>query len=451
MENDITERVRDYICRRKLIDKGHSVCVAVSGGADSMCLLFLLWDLRKSLDITLSAVHVEHGIRGRTSLEDMAYVTTQCEKLGVPLKKARVNACAVANMTGTTLEEAARNERYRIFEGIDSDRIALAHHMNDQAETFIFNTVRGSGIRGLKGMSAIRERYVRPLLCVTRIEIEEYCRNKGIEYRVDETNSDVRLARNRIRLEVMPLLLEINAGAVRHINETMADIADAEDYIESVLKEAFDNCILPEMIGKRRDIIIDIDALETLHPFIASYVVREALIRTSGRSKDISRRHIDSVLSLAKGQSGRHADLIYGIKAYKEFRRLILRGPGEYEIPEDDLSPVYTVLQKSEVSMDQIISSGNYTKYIDYATIGDTSYLSVRHRQQGDLISIKGGRKRLKELLIEEKIPVENRDRMYLIAIGSEIVWIPELGRIGERFKVKDNTERILRMEIKND
>ena len=450
MENDITDRVRDYICLHRMIRKGDRVCVAVSGGADSMCLLFLLFDLRDILGFSLSAVHVEHGIRGQASLDDMAFVADQCASLEIPLETVSVDACGIAQKTSATLEEAERNERYRVFSGIDSDRVALAHHMNDQAETFIFNSARGSGIRGLKCMEPVREKYIRPLLCVTRQETEAFCGRKQIKYRQDATNDDTRLTRNHIRNDVIPLLLAVNDRAVQHIFETTSDILEIEEYLSYVAEKAYLDCVIPERGGIRPEIIIDIDALERQHHVIAARIVKTALEKAAGRTKDITRRHVESVIALTKGQSGRHIDLIYGIKAYKEFRRLIIRSAGKYELPRKVPEPEYTVVLKQDVSMKRIRSAGNYTKYIDYAKINDTSLLSIRHRKQGDFISIKGGNKKLKDLLIEERIPAGRRDDMYFVAVGKEIVWIPETGRIGERFKVTDKTEKILRMEMKN-
>ncbi len=455
MENEVVSRVRDHIVRHGMIDRNDKVCVAVSGGADSMCLLFLLCRLKEEMGFILSAVHVEHGIRGQASIDDMLFVEKQCENLGVSLEKIRVDAVSAAEETGTTLEEAARNERYRIFSSVEADRIALAHHMNDQAETFIFNAVRGTGIKGLGGIRAVRGRYIRPLLCISREEIEGYCKDNHIEYRQDATNNDIRISRNRIRHIIMPELIRLNDGSIRHISETAEEIREVEEYLEDAAKEAFRKCLIQKESRHPLDMVIDLDALEEYHGAIVSRVIREALIKKAGRAKDITRRHVNAVISLAKGQSGRHVDLIYGLKAYKEFRKLVIMGPGEYEPaawirkPEkpDTPEPVYTVLSRAEVSWESILSAESYTKYIDYATIGDASDLRLRHRRQGDHISIKGGNKKLKDLLIEEKIPAGMRDEMFFIALGDEIVWIPDLGRIGERFKINEGTKTVLKME----
>ena len=437
-----------------MIRKGDRVCVAVSGGADSMCLLFLLNELSGVLDFSLSAVHVEHGIRGQASLDDMEYVENQCRTLGIPVETARVDSVKVSETTGTSLEEAARNERYRILDGSDFDKMALAHHMDDQAETFLFNAVRGTGLRGLRGITPVRGRYIRPLLCVTRDEIEKYCREKQIEYRHDQTNEDLDIARNRIRHIVVPELIKINSGASEHICETAEELAETDAYLDMAAEKAFEECTGYEGNEAGKSVRIDLDKFDNLHGVIASRVVKKALITVSGKAKDIGRKHIEAVLALAKGQSGRHISLIYGIKAYKEFRTIVIAKKDTYELPEvGSQSPpdiVFQTMDWKDISMEKIISSGNYTKFIDYAKINDVSALSVRHRQPGDHISIKNGSKKLKDLLIEEKIPGDRRNRLYLVAMGSEAVWIPDIGRIGERFKVSDDTKKILRMEIKN-
>ena len=432
-----------------------------------MCLLFLMHEMADSLDITLSAVHIEHGIRGEASTDDMHYVEEQCERLGVPLTIERVDAPSVARATGTTLEEAARNERYRAFEQLGADRIALAHHMNDQAETVLFNLARGTGIRGTGGIQPVRDRYIRPILCLTRQETEEYCRRYGIEYRTDSTNEDTELSRNRIRHRVIGELEMINDQAVRHICETAGDLQEIEDYLRSVTEREEEACV--SYLKDRTE--IDIERLSALHPVLASRLVRQVLSKVAGRSKDIGRKHVEAVLSLMKGQSGRQTGLIYGLRAGREFGKIVVRAPGRYETVSPDKgngSPDirFDVLEREQLSEEDIVKDNNYTKYIDYATIIDAvetdglsedakeadplRLLTVRKRQPGDYISIKNGRKKLKDLLIEEKIAPDRRDEMYFVSCGQEIIWIPDTGRIGERCKVTDTTEKVIRMEIKN-
>ena len=432
-----------------------------------MCLLFLMHELSEDLGIQLSAIHIEHGIRGEESLEDMHYVEEECSKLGVPLIVKTVDAVATSEATGTTIEEAARNERYRVFDTLDVDRIALAHHMNDQAETVLFNLTRGTGVKGIGGIKPVRGRYIRPVLCLTRAETEEYCRERAIAYRTDSTNLDTGLSRNRIRHRVINELEEINDRAVQHICEAAGDMQDVEEFLQKETEKALTECVEYHKDHAEMDISI----LSAYHPVIATRLVGEVLTRMAGRSKDINRKHIEAVLSLGKGQSGRQIGLIYGLRAGREFGKIIIRTPGRYELTdskEDHQIPDirFSVIGRDAVSAEDITEDNNYTKYIDYATIIDAvtvdeheaasgekglnEILAVRKRQPGDYISIKNGRKKLKDLLIEEKIPPDRRDSMYFVASGPEIIWIPDTGRIGERYKVTDRTEKVICMEMKN-
>ncbi len=453
MQSDIKGKVADYIKSNAMIKEGERICVAVSGGADSMCLLFLLKEMASEYEISISAIHVEHGIRGQASLDDMAFVENKCRDLNIPLKTAQVDVPAVFKKAGSTLEETARNERYRIFSAVDADRIALAHHLNDLAETFVFNSIRGTGLKGLKGITPVRGRYIRPLLCVTKQEIEAYCMEKHIEYREDATNNDIYMSRNHIRHVVIPEFLKINSGALRHIYETSGEISEVDDYIEMAVEKAFETCVSTSGTKPLSEFIIDLNTFDSLHKVIASGIIMRVLTKLAGRTKDIGRRHIDAVLTLTRGQSGRHIDLIYGIKAYKNFRYLVIKKPGKYEtveVSKMSLKINYSILSADEMPMERIMEPECYTKYIDYAKIKNVSALMGRYRQPGDHISIKNGSKKLKDLLIDEKIPADRRNDIYLIAMGNEIVWIPEFGRIGERFKITDGTEKILKMELKN-
>ena len=450
MVTETKQKVKEYLQLNHMICEGEHVCVAVSGGADSMCLLFLMKELSEETGFLLSAVHVEHGIRGEASLSDMEYVKEQCAMLDIPLDIYRTDAVKVAAGTGTTLEEAARNERYRIFDEIKADKIALAHHMNDQAETVLFNLIRGTGIRGLRGIAPLRDRYIRPLLCLNRQEIETYCRANRVSFCHDATNDDISLSRNRIRHNVIPELEVINDSAIEHICDSAAELTEAEALLEALTDEAAEGCTVYD--GNMA--VIDIDRLMNLNPALASRVIKKALVSVSGRAKDIGRKHINAALSVARGQSGRQAALIYGIKVRKEFRRLLIAGSGQYErtdaLPEEMPRLSFDILARQSVSDEDILNCNGYTKYIDYAKIKDTANLAIRHRQPGDRISIRDGSKKLKDLLIEERFPIEKRDRIYVIALGPDIVWIPELGRLGERYKVTEETVNILRMEINN-
>ena len=450
--SEIKKLVKDYIKEHAMICKGQTVGVAVSGGADSMCLLFLLHELKEEMDFDIKAVHVEHGIRGEESVLDMEYVRETCLAWDIPLEIHRIDVPAVSKETGTSVEEAARNERYRIFTDTEADRIALAHHKDDIAETVIYNLIRGSGVNGLKGIDPVRGRYIRPLLCLTREDTEKVCRENDIRYRTDSTNEDTDIPRNRIRHKILPELMEINDRAVDHIVDTSSDIRMISGHIHNETGKAKESCL--SYTNGRYE--LDIEKLDRLDQALRSALIKDTLISAAGRARDIGRRHIDAVLDLMCGQSGRHVDLIYGIKAARQFGKLVIFGPGKYEqdggsaLPDGPPHIEFTVLDIAKTDMEDISKGNNYTKFIDYATIGGTYDLAIRHRQSGDHISIKGGSKKIKDLMIEEKVPPDMRDALYLVTLGSEVVWMIDTGRIGERFKVTEGTKQVLKMEIKN-
>ena len=233
------QKIVQYCKQEKLIEKGDVILAGVSGGADSVCMLLLLIKLQKELEFYLEAVHIEHGIRGAESREDASFVKGLCEKLNIPIQMLSVQALAYAKEQKMSIEEAARVLRYHCYEKAteqflqDGDeqknsskiKISLAHHADDNAETVLFQMLRGGGIDGLTGMKPKRELkkgidIIRPLLPVTRKEIEYFLAEEKQDYRVDSTNEDTIYSRNKIRKLIFPMLEEINTQAVAHINQS---------------------------------------------------------------------------------------------------------------------------------------------------------------------------------------------------------------------------------------
>ena len=221
------EKVFAWIEQKKLIQKDDMVFVGVSGGADSVCLLLLLLEYRKRVPFSVQAVHVEHGIRGEESLEDAKFTRKLCERLGVSCHICEVDVPGYAREHRMGLEEAARSLRYDCFRRVAGEssaavkKLALAHHADDNAETVLFQLARGSGVRGLGGIRMIREltggvTLIRPLLGVTRAQIEGYLREQGADWRTDATNDDTGYSRNRIRHNILPELLKVNGRAGAH-------------------------------------------------------------------------------------------------------------------------------------------------------------------------------------------------------------------------------------------
>lgn len=444
-------RTKEYILENKMIKNHSTVLVALSGGADSVCLLLLLNEIKRQcaneLDFALEAVHVEHGIRGAESRADAGFASDLCKRLHIPCHVHSVDVPQYAKSHGLGLEEAARILRYEAFEkeieqNQDNSRqavVAVAHHMEDNAETVLFQMLRGSGAKGLAGMHPVSVKngvtYIRPLLSATRAQIEDYLKEKGQAFVTDATNTDTAYSRNKLRHDVFPLLLQINDRAIEHINESAGQLAVMNDFYEEQLKEACDS-----MVSKKEGrVILEISRFESLHPALKSGVARECIHLASGRLKDITSTHIGALVKLAGQQSGRKINLPYGIIAEKSFGEVILyAGAGEVQKEEihvtaKELEALSTTGEQKTIrlsadgsyvtlcihdfngKMDEIPKKP-YTKWFDYDKM--KKGFEIRTRKAGDYIIVddEGHHKKLKQVFTGDKIPAQQRAGLWLIA-----------------------------------
>lgn len=451
-----------------MIRPGDRLLAGVSGGADSVCLLFVLLEYQKKVPFTLAVVHVEHGIRGEESLADARFVEELCGSLGLECFCVSRPVPQLAARDGLSLEEAARIARYGAFEEIRRekgyDRIAVAHSQNDQAETMLFSMSRGSGIRGAGGIRPVRGRIIRPLLCVSRREIEQYLRERHISWREDSSNASTEYARNYLRREILPALEKnVNSGTVSHLAALSEDLQEAWDFLEETAGEAAGRMIR----AAGEELRIDLAALLREKELLRGLILREALGRAGCGLKDITREHIAAILSLAEGQSGRSAMLPGGWQVRREFGGLVISqgeagkasplraveitGPGVYEtafgvfacrvLEAGQDAPDFTGEGK-----DQIISQKAYTKWFDCDKINGRLFL--RTACPGDFLTIHpdGGTKKLNRYLMEQKIPSGKRGTIPVLAAGSEVLWAVGY-RTGERFRVSDKTKKILEIQ----
>lgn len=435
----LVKRVEETILRKGLLDRGDTVIVGLSGGADSVCLLKVLAELRESLDLTLAAFHVHHGLR-ESADGDLAYCEALCGELNVPIRVYRVDAQASAREWKCSVEEAGRILRKQSAEACLAEwpgaKIALAHHLEDRAETFLLNAARGSALTGLRSILPASEGIVRPLIEVSRAEIEAYLAETKTPYRTDETNASDAYTRNRIRHDILPLLKEeVNDRAAEHLCAAAEEIAAAERYLAAVTQET-----LREVTDAEG--CIDGNLLLQKDSYLQGRVLYEALAAACGRKKDLTAEHVDALRDiLTKGGSHRLA-LPCGVTAVCAYGKLSFAETAAPTIEKNDYEA--RVFARPEPC---VVPRGEYTKWFDYDKI--TSVFSLRTRQQGDVITLAPGRRKsLARFMIDEKIPADVRDAMVLPASGNEILWIPG-HRISAAYPVDENTKMILELTYK--
>lgn len=441
------QKVKAYVKKWHMLQKEDSVIAGISGGADSVCLLFMLLKLQKELGFALMAVHVNHGIRGAEAERDEAYVKRLCRQWNVRLKVYRENVPAYAKEHGMTEEEAGRDIRRTCFCKVLKEwggtKIALAHHENDNVETLLWNLCRGTGIRGLGGIAPVNDVWIRPLLCVKRREIESYLKKRGISYCTDMTNADRRYMRNRIRMDVIPYLEDcVNTESVSHMGKTMERMYELEQYILEEVGKYKESCTGWKN-GRR---IIRQTEYTKIPKALRDNVLHEILCETAGRRKDIEEVHIQMLRDLFTKQVGKRIDLPYGVTAIRTYEGVRF----EKNIPEasyaGDENELFSIRVFDREPGNVTFPEKIYTKWFDYDIIKNT--VKIRHRIAGDSIVINryGGRKKLKQYFTDQKVPQEDRDKIWIAADGDEVLWIVGY-RQSQKYQITEKTTKILEIQ----
>ena len=448
-------KVKAYIEKYHMLDEKDKVIVGVSGGADSICLLFMLIELKKEMGLSVEAVHVHHGLREETADADAAYVKKVCKELGIEFRLFYEDVKSFALHNKMSEEEAGRYVRRRIFKEVLKEaggtKIALAHHQNDNAETLLWNLCRGCSLKGMGGIAPVDGVFIRPLLCLKREEIESYLVNRGISYCTDETNLEDGHTRNRIRNHVIPYLEEqVNERAVSHMSETMEQMRQLWKYVESETTRYAARCIKVSKDQTRRVLLKQEFIL--VPEALRSYVLHEFICQAAGRRKDIESVHAKMLFELLDNQVGRQARLPYGIVAVRsyegiELRRESERRPKDQNLTDQNPEGLMKMRTLKRTPGKVIFPENPYTKWFDYDIINNT--VEIRHREPGDYITIdkNGKTQKLKQYFINEKIPQEERDRIWLIADGKHIMWIVGY-RQNQQYQITENTRRILEIEF---
>ena len=448
------KKVISYIEKNKILQDGDSVLLGVSGGADSVCMLHVLYSLREKYHLKLYVVHVNHGIRGSEAKRDADFVEQMAENLQIPFRVVTANIPEMAKEQKLSEEEAGRIFRYNTFEQVANEvganKIAVAHNLNDNSETVLFNLFRGSRLKGLRGISPMRGQIIRPLLCCSRNEIEQYLQENNLSYCTDSTNKETDYSRNRIRLKLMPYIKEnINQKAEYNIVNAAENLSQVYEYIYGEAQKAY-------RIHVKDNVLLN--SAEDLNVVILQEVVRMWILENTGRLKDIKANHVNIVIGLLSNQVSKKSELPYGlklIKTYEGVKVLLQNNEGKdsngQTIIEDGKifnTEKITVTVENESFDKSNIPDLLYTKWLDYDKIKG---LTLRKRLPGDYIEISGSesgrsvKKKLKKYFIDNKIPQEERNNIWLLADGNHVVWIVGY-RISEMCKVTDSTKRIIKI-----
>lgn len=435
------------------------VLVAVSGGPDSLCLLHVLWTEREARQLgCVEAAHLDHGLRGAESAAEADWVTAWCAERGIVCHVGQVN---VGAERGRSVQEAARTARYAFLEQTaaraGADKIATGHTRDDQAETVLANVLRGSGLDGLRGIPERWGRIVRPLLDVTRAEVEAYNAAHGLSPRQDPSNlSAEHYTRNRIRLELLPELRKNYNSAVNAALLRLSAIAARDsDYLAQQAAAALADVARAEHAAS---LVLDRAALRALHPALLRYVLRQAIERVRGTSEGVTNEHLEAICRAVPNMS--EANFTLTLPA--PLCRVRVTEPVVILSAAKQAAPAAKVSAALPVPGEAVVEALGWTvraAWEDHpgavrldANAVDLGSLVVRNRQAGDRIDplgLGGRHKKVSDILADAKVPRSSRERVSIVADSRGILWIAGHS-LAERAKETPRTTRRLFLSARN-
>ncbi len=456
--NPLTTKALNTIRKYRMIHPGEKIVVGVSGGPDSMALLYLLYEMREKLECTLHIAHLDHKLRGEESEADAAYVSDHARKLSLPVTVEAVDVLTKITPK-ESLEGGARRIRYEFYEkvlaNVDGDKVVQGHNADDQAETVMMRLLRGSGALGLSGIPPVRDnKFIRPLIEISRSEIDEYLRQLKITPRQDSSNLSTIYRRNKIRLELIPMLEREYSPKIKRILQQTGELLRAEDdLLTELARGAMGNCV--QRLDSRT-IMIRTSDLTGYHLALQRRVLRLAIEMLVGDLGCFDYDHVRDLLNLALcGTTGSIINLPREISAEKTYDGLALRHgyqpeiavesfdyrievPGEVKIPA--LSLLIKTSKPESICGDYKAGEDKFRATFDYDKI--RGELHLRNRHPGDRFQPLGmsGTKKLKDFFIDEKIPRALRDSVPILTDEDNIIWIVGY-RMDDRFKVTAETK----------
>lgn len=423
MENKVLNAVNKF----SLLQKGDIVTVALSGGADSVSLLYALLSLKDCLGITVNAAHLNHLIRGEEAERDQKFVTDLCRKLGVTLFTERKDIPKIAKENGMSTELAARKERYEFLSRVAVGKVATAHTASDNLETMIFNLARGTSLKGLCGIPVKRGIFIRPLILCTRQDVEDYCEQNKIPFVTDSTNLSDDYSRNKIRHTVIPVLKSINSCCEESALRTSFSLLEDNEFLESVSSE-----ILFKNLGEDKLYIGD---AQNIPPSVLKRVIKK-YFEADFPDISLDNRHIKDIYSICLNGTGKLnlPSNIYAVvkDGYLNFKGQNTKNAVNFAVKVTESENVNNLFSNNLIDCDKIVG-----KWI------------IRNRLEGDKIRLnkRGVTKTLKKLFTENKVPNEIRSKIPVIADDLGVIWVYGLG-VCERTSVTKQTKKILNVEV---
>jgi len=465
----LEQRVLRFIQEQKLVSRGQKLLVAVSGGPDSVCLLHVLFKLRKELGIGLHVAHLDHQLRGDDSRADARYVADLAHRLDIPATIEQRDVATYQTQHRISPEEAAREVRYaflaQVAEPIGTDRAAVGHTVDDHIETILMHLIRGSGTRGLRGLQPLNLwqssdnnlTVIRPLLQISREETAEYCHQHRLMPRIDASNLSLSPLRNRIRLELLPLLRSYNSQVAEALLRTARIATDDLAFLDEEASRLWS-----EIAQKQENtVILDKERFRQSPPALKRHLLRASIENLAGNLMDIEARHIEEVIDALDKPAGKIIDLPEGLTFSVEYDKYLLGSDPaalspfpvlEAEFPlkiPGKTQPAGWKVEAEIINPELMAEKANeFTAYFDLDKVGDE--VTVRRRKPGDRFQPLGMSqpKKLNEFMIDAKIPRAWRQRVPVVCSPKHILWAVGW-RIDERAKVTEATKQVLCLKFK--
>lgn len=452
--DDLVRKTKDIIAREKLIGKGERVLVGCSGGADSVTLLFVLREIGHELSFDLGVAHVNHLLRGEESDRDENFVRGLADRFSIPCYVKRVDVKEQARNSGKSLQHAGRDIRYEFFHDISGQlgftRIAVAHTLDDQVETFVLRLVKGTGIRGLSSIPMVRGKIIRPFLTTYRSAIEAYAHTRAITFVEDASNKKSVYERNFVRREIMPAMEKLNPAVKNKIIALLGDLTMINAHFDRKASEFLGS----ERTDTEEGVLVSLERLKGLSEEVR-YRVLSILLQELEPSFLPLREHIRLVEKvLAGSKPNLSAQLPRGVRVKKTYDQVTFTKKAEavavtevfpVQAGSNRIAPLNLTLDVAEIDEhSNEIPIAPTIAYLDKEKLGD---LRVRTFMPGDRFVPLGMKRpvKVKDFFMGQKIPKDRRSHIPLLLSGAEIVWVVG-NRIDERYKVTRDTRSVLRI-----